>query len=90
MLLEPIYEKYFYDCSFSFRPARSEHNILDARDKHACGMRDGYVTDVDIKSFFDNLDHEKLRNILRQRVVDRVVVRLIGKWLMLGWWRMAS
>ena len=47
-------------------------------------MRGGWVIDVDIKSFFDNLDHEKLRNILRQRVVDGVVVRLIGKWLHAG------
>src|SRR5690606_640168 len=40
--------------------------------------------DVDIRSFFDTLDHEKLRDLLRLRVVDGVVVRLIGKWLRAG------
>ena len=84
MLLEPIYEEDFYDFSFGFRPARSAHNALGVLDKHIYGMRGGWVIDVDIKSFFDNLDHEKLRNILRQRVVDGVVVRLIGKWLHAG------
>lgn len=84
MLMEPVYEEDFYDSSFGFRPARSAHDALEVLDKHLWRMRGGWVLDVDIKSFFDNLDHEKLRSILRQRVVDGVVVRLIGKWLRAG------
>jgi len=84
MLLEPIYEQEFYDCSYGFRPGRSAHQALEALDKGVWQMHGGFVLDVDIKSFFDNLDHEKLRGLLRHRVVDGVVVRLIGKWLRAG------
>jgi group II intron reverse transcriptase/maturase len=47
-------------------------------------MRGGWVLDVDIRSFFDTLDREKLRDLLCLRVVDGVVVRLVGKWLRAG------
>ena len=84
MLLEPIYEQDFYDFSYGFRPNRSAHNALEALNDGLWKMGGGWVLDVDIKSFFDTLDREKLRNLLRQRVVDGVVVRLIGKWLRAG------
>jgi len=84
MLLEPIYEQDFYDFSYGFRPRRSAHDALDALDRHLFELRGGWVLDVDIRSFFDSLDHEKLRQLLRQRVVDGVVVRLVGKWLNAG------
>lgn len=53
-------------------------------DKHLWRICGGWVLDVDTKSFFDHLDHEKQRTILRQRVVDGVVVRLIGEWFRAG------
>jgi group II intron reverse transcriptase/maturase len=84
MLLEPIYEQYFYDFSYGFRPRRSAHDALEALDEGLWRMGGGWVLDVDIKSFFDMLDHEKLRDLLRLRVVDGVVVRLVGKWLRAG------
>jgi len=84
MLLEPVYEQDFYDFSYGFRPRRSAHDALEALDQGLWDMRGGWVLDVDIRSFFDTLDHQKLRDLLRLRVVDGVVVRLVGKWLRAG------
>jgi RNA-directed DNA polymerase len=84
MLLEPVYEEDFYDFSYGFRPRRSAHDALEALDQGLLDMGGGWVLDVDIKSFFDTLDHKKLRDLLRLRVVDGVVVRLVGKWLQAG------
>ena len=84
MLMEPVYEEDFYDFSYGFRPRRSAHHALEALNQGLWEMGGGWVLDVDIRSFFDTLDHQKLRDLLRQRVVDGVVVRLIGKWLRAG------
>lgn len=84
MLLEPLYEQDFYDFSYGFRPRRSAHDALDALKDGLHRMGGGWVLDVDIKSFFDTLDHGKLRELLRQRVADGVIVRLVGKWLRAG------
>ena len=84
MLLEPIYEQDFYDFSFGFRPRRSAHDALQTLDEGLWQMGGGIVLDVDIASFFDTIDKKHLQDMLRQRVVDGVVVRLIGKWLNAG------
>ena len=84
MLLEPVYEGDFYDFSYGFRPGRSAHDALETLQEGIWDMRGGVVLEVDIKSFFDTLVHRELRELLRQRVVDGVVVRLIGKWLHAG------
>jgi group II intron reverse transcriptase/maturase len=84
MLLEPIYEEEFYDFSYGFRPHRSPHDALRALDEGLRSVGGGWVLDVDLKSFFDTISHEKLRHVLRRRVVDGVVTRLIGKWLKAG------
>jgi group II intron reverse transcriptase/maturase len=84
MLLEPVYEQDFYDFSYGFRPGRSAHDALEAINQGMTQMGGGWVLDVDIRSFFDTLDHEKLRDLFRQRVTDGVVVRLVGKWLRAG------
>jgi RNA-directed DNA polymerase len=83
MLLEPIYEQDFWDCSYGFRPGRSAHQALEALWKASMRCR-GWVIELDIRKFFDNLDHRHLREILQQRVGDGVVLRLIGKWLHAG------
>lgn len=84
MLLEPVYEQDFYDFSYGFRPGRSPHDALEVLDKQLTTSGEAWVLEVDIKGFFDNLNHEKLRDLLRQRVTDGVIVRLIGKWLNAG------
>lgn len=84
MLLEAIYEQDFRDLSFGFRPRRSAHQALESLRNGVMEMGGGWVVEVDIRKFFDTLDHEHLREILRHRVRDGVVLRLIGKWLNAG------
>jgi len=84
MLLEPIYEQDFYDCSFGFRPGRSAHQALEALWKQTMDSHGGWILEVDIRKFFDTLDHAHLRRFLEQRVRDGVLTRLIGKWLQAG------
>jgi RNA-directed DNA polymerase len=84
MLLEPIYEQEFYDFSYGFRLGRSAHQALDALMQGARELGGGWVLDVDVSKFFDTLDHEQLRDLLRKRVGDGVVVRMVGKWLNAG------
>jgi len=84
MLLEPIYEQDFTACSYGFRPGRSAHQALEAFRGQLMNRRGGYVLEVDIRKFFDNLDHGRLRTFLRRRVRDGVLLRLIGKWLKAG------
>jgi group II intron reverse transcriptase/maturase len=86
MLLEPVYEQDFLDCSYGFRPGRSAHDALTSfRSQAMRHWRTGVtVLEVDIRKFFDNLDHSYLRQFLQQRVRDGVLLRLIDKWLKAG------
>jgi group II intron reverse transcriptase/maturase len=84
MLLEPIYEQDFYDCSHGFRPGRGAHQALEALWKQTMVDRGGWIVEVDIRKFFDTLDHRHLREFVGRRVRDGVLLRLIGKWLSAG------
>ncbi len=84
MALEPVYEQEFYDCSYGFRPKRGVHGALASFWDQAMKMAGGWVLEVDIRKFFDILDHRHLQALLRQRVTDGVLLRLIGKWLNAG------
>lgn len=84
MVLESVYEQDFLDCSYGFRPGRSAHQALDALWHRLMEVRGGWVLEIDIRKFFDTLDHRHLHAILRQRVRDGVLLRLIGKWLNAG------
>ena len=84
MVLEPLYETEFLDCSYGFRPGRSAHDALDTLWKGLMEMGGGWIIDLDIRKFFDTLDHNQLREILKSRVCDGVLLRLIGKWLNAG------
>lgn len=84
MLLEPIYEQDFYDCSHGFRPGRSAHQALESLWTQTMQSGGGWILEIDIRKFFDTLDHAHLRALLQQRVRDGVVLRLIGKWLNAG------
>jgi RNA-directed DNA polymerase len=84
MLLEPIYEQDFRDCSYGFRVRRSAHQALESFRNQLMDSRGGWVLEVDIRKFFDNLDHGHLRTFLQLRVRDGVLLRLIGKWLKAG------
>jgi RNA-directed DNA polymerase len=84
MLLEPLYEQDFLDCSYGFRPDRSAHQALEALWKQTMDMAGGWILEVDIRKFFDTLDRKHLRELLQRRVRDGVILRLIGKWLNAG------
>jgi group II intron reverse transcriptase/maturase len=84
MLLEPIYEQDFLDCSFGFRPGRSAHQALQVLWEQVMGLGGCWLVEVDIQKFFDTLDHGQLREFLRRRVRDGVLLRLIDKWLKAG------
>jgi RNA-directed DNA polymerase len=84
MVLEAIYEQEFHNFSFGFRPGRSAHDACEMLQHETVKMAGGWVLEVDIKQFFDTVDHAHLRDILGQRVRDGVILRLIGKWLNAG------
>jgi RNA-directed DNA polymerase len=84
MVLEAIYEQDFLNCSYGFRPGRSAHQALEALWQNLMQIEGGWLLDVDIRKFFDTLEHAHLRSLLAQRVQDGVLLRLIGKWLNAG------
>jgi RNA-directed DNA polymerase len=83
LVLEPIFEADFRGCSFGFRPRRSAHDALDQiRREVMRGRR--WVIDADIRGFFDALDPEILERLVRERISDRRVVKLLRSWLRAG------
>jgi RNA-directed DNA polymerase len=84
MVLEAIYEQEFLDCSYGFRPRRSAHDALRVLQHELVWRAGGMVLEIDIKKFFDTLDHAHLMAMVRRRVRDGVLLRLIGKWLNAG------
>ncbi len=80
LILEPIFEADFLDCSFGFRPGRSAHQALEAiRDHVKAGFTEVY--DADLKGYFDTIPHDKLMAGLEARIADRSVLKLIRMWL---------
>lgn len=84
MVISEVYEQEFHDFSYGFRPGRSAHGALRAIQNASWRMKGGWVVEVDIKQFFDTVDHSHLREILRRRIGDCVLLRLVGKWLNAG------
>lgn len=80
LILEPIFEADFEDCSYGFRPGRSAHQALEEIRGQ---VKSGYqaVYDADLKGYFDSIPHERLMACLRMRIADRSVLRLIRMWL---------
>lgn len=80
LILEPIFEADFLDCSHGFRPGRKAH---DALEEIRANLKEGRICiyDADMKSYFDTIPHDKLMACLRMRVVDRSVLDLIRGWL---------
>ncbi len=80
LILEPIFEADFLDCSYGFRPGRSAHQALGEIRGH---LQAGYqaVYDADLKGYFDSIPQDKLMACLRMRIADRSVLHLIRGWL---------
>lgn len=80
LLIEPIFEADFEGCSFGFRPGRNAHQALDAGQAAIKAGRTE-VYDADLSSYFDTIDHERLRAQLQRRITDGAILRLIRFWL---------
>ena len=83
LLLEAIYEGHFEGTSYGFRPHRSCHTALGMIQKSFAGAK--WFIEGDIKGFFDNIDHNVLISILRERISDERFLRLIRKFLNAGY-----
>lgn len=86
MILEEVYEEEFYDFSYGFRPRRSAHQALASLREQCVKKKVKWILEVDIKKFFDKVDHREMMNLLRRRVRDGVINCLIGRWLKAGVW----
>jgi group II intron reverse transcriptase/maturase len=84
MVLEAVYEQSFLDCSYGFRPGRSARQALAVAQNETVKMAGRWVLEIDVRKFFDTLDHNHLRRIVQQRVRDGVLLRLLGKWMNAG------
>jgi RNA-directed DNA polymerase len=80
LIVEPIFEADFLDCSYGFRPGRSAHDALEEIKQN---LRQGRqeVYDADLQSYFDTIPHEKLMAAVQKRIVDGGVLKLIRMWL---------
>ena len=80
LIVEPIFEADFLDCSFGFRPGRSAHEALEEiKENLQQGRREVY--DADLQSYFDTIPHEKLMACVQRRITDGSVLKLIRMWL---------
>lgn len=82
MVIEPIFEADFKECSFGFRPKKNAHQAM-ARVRKAC-KNSYWVVDVDIQGYFDAINHEKLMKLVEMRINDRRILKIIRKWLEAG------
>jgi group II intron reverse transcriptase/maturase len=83
-ILERIYEVDFRDSSYGFRPGRSCHMALGALGKIIATRKVNFISDADIKGFFDNVSHAQLIELLEHRIADPRMLRLITKFLHAG------
>ena len=81
MLVEPIFEREFYDCSYGFRPKRNAHQAVKAlrRNVGVKGMH--WVIDLDLRKYFDTIPHDRLREMFSRRIRDGVLNKLLLGWL---------
>lgn len=83
-VLSVIYEPMFHDCSYGFRPGRGAHDALDQLSVALEMQKVSWVLDLDIRAFFDTIDHEWLIKFVEHRIADTRVLRHVTKWLRAG------
>ena len=83
IIIEPIFEADFEACSYGFRPKKSATQAMEAI-REAGNQGYNVVIDADIRGYFDSIDQEKLLVLVRERISDRRVEKLIRQWLRAG------
>ena len=80
LVIEPVFEADFCECSYGFRPKRSAHDAVDAISK---ALLTGHcqVIDADLSKYFDTIPHAKLLAVVAERINDKTVLSLIKQWL---------
>jgi group II intron reverse transcriptase/maturase len=83
-VLSAIYEQDFLGFSYGFRAGRGQHNALDALTVGIKSQKVNWILDADIRSFFDEIDHEWMMRFLAHRIADKRMINIIRKWLKAG------
>jgi RNA-directed DNA polymerase len=83
-VLNQIWEEDFQGFSYGFRPGRSQHDALDALSVGIMRKKVNWILDLDVRSFFDKVDHKWLVQFVEHRIADQRIVRLIQKWRKAG------
>lgn len=84
MLVEPVFEREFYDCSYGFRPGRSPHQAVKALWRHVGDEGMHWVIDLDLRKYFDTIPHLPLREMFGRRIRDGILNKLVLGWLKAG------
>lgn len=82
-VLSPIWEREFSSYSFGFRPKRNAHQAL-AKATEYINSGKHWIIDLDLKSFFDRVNHDHLMSLIAKKVIDKNLLKLIGKYLKVG------
>ena len=80
LVIEPIFEADFENCSFGFRPKRDAHQAMEAV-RQALYSANPYVLDADLQQYFDTIPHDKLMQVIAGRISDRHILNWIKQWL---------
>jgi group II intron reverse transcriptase/maturase len=84
MLMNAVYEQDFHEFSHGFREGHSPHQAVKELREQCTRLNIRWIVDADVSGFFDNLDHGMLREIIKKRINDGGIIRLVGKWLNAG------
>lgn len=83
-ILEAIFEQDFLPLSYGFRPGRNPHMALKALRSCIVTKKVRHIFEADIRGYFNHINHDWLMKMLKERIADRAILRLVGKWLRAG------